>query len=152
MLSTVRESQGAIDSNARHLKSNEVLAFLRPGLIEQRFEVEAGTDRYRLPVLFGDDGKVSKSFNVDAFRPHDGIAVEIEAGGAFENNRVLYDLVKMVLGVTVTFGVLVVPQKYETVNRKFRDQYDESLKLFDAIWANPERFKLPLEGLLLVGY
>jgi hypothetical protein len=95
---------------------------------------------------------VARSFNVDAFRPSDGIAVEIEAGGAIENNRVLYDLVKMVLGVVVNAGVLIVPQRYETENRRFRDQYEECRKLFDAIFANPERFKLPLEGLLMVGY
>jgi hypothetical protein len=114
--------------------------------------LRAGRIVIRLPVLFGQDGKVAKSFNVDAFRPHDSIAVEIEAGGAFENNRILYDLIKMTLGVIVEFGVLIVPQKYQTENRRFRDPYEESRKLFDAIWANPERLKLPLEGLLLVGY
>jgi hypothetical protein len=152
LLVSVRTSQSSIDSNVRHLKSNDVLALLRPRLIDLGYEVEGGADRYPLPVLFGQDGRVAKSFNVDAFRPHDAIAVEIEAGGAFENNRILYDLVKMVLGVVVDYGVLIVPQKYETENRRFRDQYEESRKLFDAIWANPERLKLPLEGLLLVGY
>ena len=152
LLGAVRETQSSIDSNDRHLKSNEVLALLRPALIGLGYEVEGGTDRYPLPVLFGQDGRVAKSFNVDAFRPHDAIAVEVEAGGAFENNRILYDLFKMVLGVVVDFGVLIVPQKYETENRRFRDQYEESRKLFDAIWANPERLKLPLDGLLLVGY
>lgn len=152
ILRLVRDAQPHVDSNDRHLKSNEVLALLRPALNDLGFEVEGEADRYTLPVLFGEDGKVAKSFNVDAFRSSDGIAVEIESGGAFENNRILYDLVKMVLGVIVEFGVLIVPQKYETENRKFRDQYDECRRLFDAIWANPERLKLPLDGLLLVGY
>jgi hypothetical protein len=152
VLLAVRGAQSSIDSNDRHLKSNEVLALLRPSLLDLGFEVEQGTDRYALPVLFGEDGRVARSFNVDAFRPSDGIAVEIEAGGAIENNRVLYDLVKMVLGVVVNAGVLIVPQRYETENRRFRDQYEECRKLFDAIFANPERFKLPLEGLLMVGY
>jgi hypothetical protein len=152
MLSTVRAAQPSIDSNVRHLQSNQVLALLRPGLIDLGYEVESGTDRYPLPVLFGQDGRIAKSFNVDAFRPFDSIAVEIEAGGAFDNNRILHDLIKMALGVIVDCGVLVVPQKYETKRRRFRDQYEESRKLFDAIWANPERLKLPLEGLLLVGY
>jgi len=151
-LGVVRQAQPSIDSNVRHLQSNQVLALLRPALTDLAYEVEGGTDRYRLPVLFGQDGRVAKSFNVDAFRPLDGIAVEIEAGGAIENNRVLYDLVKMALGVIVEFGVLIVPQKYETERRRFRDQYEECRKLFDAIWANPERLKLPLQGLLLVGY
>ena len=41
--------------------------------------------------------------------------------------------------------------QYESKDRSWRDPYPESMKLFDEIYANPERFRLPLEGLLIVG-
>lgn len=141
-----------VDSNAAHLKSNEALAALGEGLRALGFMVEAKAGRLPRPVLFGDQGMVVKSFNVDAFRESDGISVEVEAGGAIYNNRVLFDVFKMSLAVDTRFGVVLVPQKYVTPKKEWAEPYPEAVKLFDALYANPERFKLPLEGLLLVGY
>ena len=95
---------------------------------------------------------VMKAFNVDAFRSSDGIALEVESGGAVYNNRVILDLVKMSLGVDVRFGAILVPVDYTTERNVWHKPYPEAVKLFDAMFANPERFRFPLEGLLLVGY
>lgn len=146
---SVRES---ISSALAHLKSNEVLELLRPGLELRGFAVERAGGRLARPVLFGDEGSVAKSFNVDAFRSADGVALEVESGGAVYNNRILLDLIKFCLGADVAYGAILLPVKYTTPERAWQDPYPEAVKLFDAIFANPERFRLPLDGLLLVGY
>jgi len=145
-------SQTAVSSSSAHLESNKVLAHLSPGLEGIGFAVERRGIKLPRPVLFGDEGTVAKYFNVDAFRSEDGVALEVEAGGAVYNNRILLDLIKFCLGADVRFGAILVPVKYETKDRSWQDPYPESVKLFDAIYANPERFRLPLEGLLIVGY
>ena len=61
-------------------------------------------------------------------------------------------MIKFCLGADVRCGVILVPVKYATTDRTWHDPYPEAVKLFDAIFANPERFRLPLDGLLLVGY
>lgn len=55
-----------------------------------------------------------KSFNADGFREPDGIALEIEAGGAVYNNQILLDLLKMCLAVDVGSGIIAVSQQYTT--------------------------------------
>lgn len=89
---------------------------------------------------------------MDAFRASDGIALEVESGGAVYNNRVLLDLVKMSLGVDEALGAILVPVAYKTELKNWQKPYPEAVKLFDAMFANPERFRLPLQGLLLIGY
>ena len=140
-----------INSAERHLESPAVLAHLRPGLEAIGFRIE-GAGKLTRPVLFGDEGSVVKSFNVDGFREADGLAREVEAGGAVYNNRILLDLIKMCLAVDVRSGIIAVPQQYMTPKQTWQPPYTESLKLFDSIYANPERFRIPLDGLLVVGY
>lgn len=144
-------AKDAIYSIDEHLKSAEVLERLSPGLEGIGFTME-GVDRLPRPVLFGDEGYTVKTFNVDGFRETDGIALEVESGGAVYNNRIILDLIKMSLAVDVRAGVIAVPLDYTTERRGWAKPYPESLKLFDAIFANPERFQVPLEGLLLLGY
>ena len=124
---------------------------MHDALMQQGFQVEA-EGRLPRPVLFGDEGSVIKSFNVDAFHPGLGIALELESGGAMYNNRVLLDLMKMCLAVDVRFGVIAVPLDYTTDKKTWQPPFSDALKLFDSIYANPERFAVPLEGLLILGY
>lgn len=152
MTSIVVEARQAIDSEVAHLKSNEVLEALRPGLELRGFAVEKAGGKLQRPVLFGDEGGAVKSFSVDAFRSTDGIAVEVESGGAVYNNRILLDMVKFSLGADVIRGAILLPVKYATPERSWEDPYPAAVKLFDAIFSNPERFRLPLDGLLLIGY
>jgi len=152
LVGIVETHRSELDSAEQHLVSNVVLGVLRDSLERAGYEVEGDGQRIALPALFGDEGVVLKPFFVDAFRPWDGVAIEVESGGAMENNRVLYDLIEMSLAVNVSAGALIVPQHYSTENRQFRDQYKRAAQLFDAMWANPERLRFPLEGVLLVGY
>jgi hypothetical protein len=152
LISAVDATRADIESSIAHLTSNQVLEAIAPRLRTIGFEVEGVRERVARPVLFGDQGGVLKSFNVDGFRAADGIVLEVESGGAMYNNRVLFDVFKMCLAVDAQFGVVLVPQRYVTSRREWHEPYPEAIKLFEAIYANPERFHLPLEGLLLVGY
>lgn len=151
MVDAFASVESDVSSLSAHLKSNEALARVRHRFSDLGFLVEGGGTIAR-PVLFGDEGMPAKSFNVDGFRERDGLAIEVESGGAVYNNRVVLDLIKMCLAVDVRGGIVALPIRYETEAKKWGDPYTGAVKLFDAIFANPDRFRVPLEGFLLLGY
>ena len=120
----------SISSTAAHLESNKVLAELRPALEAIGFQVEGNGPKLARPVLYGDEGQVVKSFNVDAFRADDGTALEVESGGAVYNNRILLDLFKFSLGMDVERGVILVPLRYETPQRAWQDPIPRLLSIW----------------------
>lgn len=84
-----------IDSETKNLQSNDVLAIVRPYLEEQDFKVEMGKsneEKIDVPVLFGRDNQIDKSFYADALSKDGKIVVEVEAGQATENHRFLKDI------------------------------------------------------------
>jgi hypothetical protein len=147
-VAAIEESVG---SQLAHFASNQVLLRMKPTLETLGYQVE-GSQKLPRPVLFGDQGSVLKSFSVDAFHAGLGIALEVESGGAMYNHRVLLDLMKMCVAVDVQFGVIAVPLEYKTKAKTWTPPYKEALKLFDSIYANPERLRIPLDGMLLLGY
>lgn len=82
VLRVVTAARESVSSAASHLKSNQALAELRAGLESIGFRVESTGVKLPRRFLYGDEGSVVKAFNVDAFRESDGIALEVEAGGA----------------------------------------------------------------------
>ena len=84
-----------ISSETNDLVSNDVLAILRPHFEQIGFVVETGKakeEKIDVPVLFGIDNKVDKSFYADALSQDGRIVVEVEAGQATENHRFLKDI------------------------------------------------------------
>jgi hypothetical protein len=83
------EAQERLDSSLRlGMDSNAALRVLRPALVALAFEVEAGKKReekIRRPVLFDDQGTEDLAYEVDAFHPEEGIALEVEAGRGLPN-------------------------------------------------------------------
>jgi len=78
----------AIDSASHNLNSNGVLLAIKQGLLNSGFIVENGTkiaDKIKIPVLFGRDGQLEKSFHVDAYHEEKGVVIEVEAGRAVTN-------------------------------------------------------------------
>lgn len=76
-------NEEAISSDVHQLKSNGVLATLSQDLETSGFLVEeskAKADVVRVPVLYGENGKETLAFEVDAFDPLNNTVVEIEAG------------------------------------------------------------------------
>src|SRR5438034_2241640 len=98
LVDLVREfevKEDEIASHANDLSSNAVLALLRPGLLGIGYRVEsskAALDKINVPVLFGRNGRVQKSFDADAYNEETRTVLEIEAGRGVTNNQFLKDL------------------------------------------------------------
>lgn len=59
----VLTAKSAISSIEAHLESNKVLTQLRPALEGVGFLVEKSGLKLPRPVLYGEEGKIAKSFN-----------------------------------------------------------------------------------------
>lgn len=158
--SVFTEVREGIDSVvSRGVTSDAALAVLRSGLEALGFDVEAGkkrVEKIRRPVLFGELGSEDLAYEVDAFHPELGIAMEVEAGRGARGNALYRDLIQTSLLVDARYLVLAVVQEYRhkltakeagAVVQSYRD----SRKILDGIYAS-SRLQLPLEGVLLIGY
>ena len=138
-----------IDSASNKLGSNGVLAIVKPGLTAAGFRVEIGKlkkDKINVPVLFGRNGKLHKSFEADAYWEEEGFVVEVEAGRGRVNNQFLKDLFQACMMHGVDYLAVAVRNTY----RK-RPDFELVERFFDTLYAS-NRLKLPLKGLLLIGY
>jgi hypothetical protein len=155
VVEVVANARRSIDSSAlagdSAPQSNTVLQHLGVGLVECGFTVETPESKVDRPVLFGENGATAKRFQLDGWHDADGVALEVEAGKAWEGKAALLDLIKMSLILDCRFGAIIVPQRYER-GKRYADPYNNVKDLFDAIFANPERLRIALEGVLLVGY
>ena len=138
-----------ITSETNDLVSNDVLSILRPNFEEIGFDVETGKskgEKIDVPVLFGVDNRIDKSFYADALS-HDGrIVVEVEAGQATENNHFLKDIFEACMMFDVEYLVLAVRNKYRTHN-----DFDRVYTFLETLYIS-NRLHLPLKGILLIGY
>jgi len=138
-----------IKSTDFNLSSNEVLETVRPHLEKINFTCETGKSRdskISVPVLFGFNNKIDKSFNADAVSNDGKIVIEIEAGRATENNQFLKDIFQACMMFEVEYLVIVVRNVY----RKHKDF--EIIHTFLETLYISNRLHLPLKGLLLIGY
>jgi len=151
VLDSFRMAKEKIDSVTNHgVSSNEVLAALLPGLETAGFEIEQGTDRISRPVLFEENGAVEIEYRVDGFHPKHGAVLEVEAGRGAANNADYRDLVRTSLMVDSRFLVLAMMIEYRGGGQTTRS-FEKTRKRLDAIYAS-DRLKLPLDGVLLIGY
>lgn len=138
-----------ITSESKELVSNEVLAVLRPYFEKIGFTVETGKakeEKIDVPVLFGADNKIDKSFYADALS-HDGrIVIEVEAGQATENHRFLKDIFEACMMFDVEYLVLAVRNRYRT-----HDDFERVFTFLETLYIS-NRLHLPLKGILLIGY
>jgi hypothetical protein len=139
----------AIDSSNHKLNSNGVLLVLKGTLIKGKFKVEKGTkieDKIKVPVLFGRDGRLEKSFQVDAFQEETGTVLEVEAGRAVTNYQFLKDLFEACMMHNVTYLAIAVRKIYAK-----QHDFETVLTHFDTLFASG-RLSLPLKGVLIIGY
>jgi hypothetical protein len=137
--------------------SDAVLKHLAPGLQELGYAVETAktaAGKIRRPVLFGDNGRPSVSYEIDAFHDRHGIVVEVEAGRGARGNATYRDIVRTSLILDAKYLALLLPVAYrhlsggrEVTVAAFREAHDQ----FDAIYAS-QRLRLPFDGVLLIGY
>ncbi|MBP3244785.1 MAG: hypothetical protein J6M59_06755 [Bacteroidaceae bacterium] len=144
-----KQVETSIDSEHNELKSNDVLMHVRPYLEKIGFVVESSkktADKIDVPVLFGQDNKIDKSFNADALSNDGRIVIEVEAGRATENNQFLKDLFEACMMFDVEYLVLAVRNEYRT-----HFDFDIVYNFFETLYIS-NRLRLPLKGILLIGY
>lgn len=149
VINSFKEAESKISSEKLTLKSNEVLEKLRPYLEAIDYKVETGKsniDKIHVPVLFGYDNKIDKSFNADALSKDGKIVIEVEAGRAVVNNQFLKDIFQASMMFEVEYLVIAVRNDY----RK-SDDFMKIYTFLETLYIS-RRLNLPLKGILLIGY
>jgi hypothetical protein len=138
-----------IASTAHTLSSNKVLERVRPRLENLGFTCETGKakgEKIAIPVLFGANDKVDKSFHADAVSKDGKIVIEIEAGRATENNQFLKDIFQACMMFGVEYLIVVVRNKY-----RGHPDFEIVHTFLETLYIS-NRLHLPLKGILLIGY
>jgi hypothetical protein len=138
-----------IGSNTKNLASNSVLEIIAPHLINIGFKVESGKTKDKkigVPVLFGLDNNIDKSFNADAVSGDGKIVLEVEAGRAVVNNQFLKDIFQASMMFDVEYLVVAVRNNYRD-----SDDFSKVYTFLETLYIS-NRIKLPLKGILLIGY
>jgi len=144
-----------LDSRKAHKKSNVVLDIVRAELEKLGFEVEGGAiGRLQRPVHFGEYGEADRRYQIDSYHAESRIALEVEAGRTTRGNAIYRDIIQTSLLVGIRYFVLAVPQvyKFKAAGKEISDStYEMCKSIFDAIYSS-EQLRLPMEGILLIGY
>lgn len=131
-----------------HLKSNQVLSVVKPGLESIGFNVEK--PKHKIPLQASN----GLTFNVDAFLSSEGYLIEVEAGRAIENNQFLKDLFEACVINGFNYLCIVVPDCYTfKCNQKVmkKKAFNKVCDYMDAIY-NGNRVALPVKGILIISY
>ena len=137
--------------------SNEVLALVRPHLEGIGFAVETGKgkeEKIDVPVLFGENNEVDKSFFADALSADGKIVIEVEAGRAVRNNQFLKDIFQACMMFEVEYLVIAVLNEYKFNSgghQTIGHDYQEIKTFLETLYVS-NRLRLPLKGILLIGY
>jgi hypothetical protein len=99
-----------------------------------------------VPVLFGLNGILEKSFEADAYHNENKTVLEIEAGRGVTNYQFLKDLFQACMMNNVEYLVIGVRRIYRTSK-----DFEKVVTFFDTLYAS-DRLQLPLKGILVVGY
>lgn len=113
------------------------------------WNVETRDDYPRIPLLYGESGKSLYGVEPDAiYAREDGYRalLEIEGGGAVQNNRLMKDVVETLLIPGAHHLALVVPHEIHG-----RSPYDFAINLVSALYAR-QVAQAHVDGVLIVGY
>jgi len=143
------KEQFNFDSEKHQYSSDEVLSILRNGFEELNFQVEKSkkrVDKIHVPVLFGQNGILDKYFEADGLNLETKTVIEVEAGRGVTNHQFLKDLFQASVMHDVEFLVISVRNIYRTSK-----DFDKVISFLDTLYAS-NRLKLPLKGILIIGY
>lgn len=146
-------SHSDITSAEHTLPSDGVLGRVAPHLVDLGFVVESGkktVEKIRVPVLYGNNGRVSKAFEADAHHVQGKFVVEVEAGRAVVNNQFLKDLFQACMMDEIDYLAIAVRNIYVAAGSRNPD-FDRVVTFFETMYAS-NRMKLPLRGILVIGY
>ncbi len=139
-----------IDSSIHEIQvSDLVLSKLADDLEKIGFVVERGKkkkDKINIPVLFGKNGKIEKSFEADAYLEREGFVLEVEAGRGVTNYQFLKDLFQACMMQDVNYLGIAIRNQYRT-----SPDFDKVFAFFDTLYKS-SRLALPLKGILIIGY
>ena len=144
-----KDAELRISSSNHQLTSDQVLSELAAGLEDLGFSVErskSAKDKIKVPVLFGRNGEPIKTFEADAYHSEQGVVLEVEAGRGYTNNQFLKDLFQASVMHGVQYAAIAVRLDY----KKVRD-FEKVIGFIETLYAS-DRLKLPLTGLLILGY
>ena len=144
-----RKVQDEIGSPEKELPSDAVLARVRPHLEPLGFRVETGktrSEKIKVPVLFGLNNKIDKYFDSDGVSKDGSIVIEIEAGRALTNYHFLKDIFQASMMSGVEYLVLAVRNFYRGAQ-----DFQRIFVFLETLYIS-SRIRLPLKGILLIGY
>lgn len=133
--------------------SNEALALVAPHLKALGFLVESGKKRLEkisVPVLYGNNGTIDKSFDADAYHAEGKFVIEVEAGRGLVNFQFLKDLFQACMMDEVEYLAIALRNVYVAGGIKSQD-FSQVVRWFDTLYAS-NRLHLPLKGILIIGY
>lgn len=137
------------DTNESRQNSNKILNIVEQDLIEAGYEVEQGKrsdQKISVPVLFGNQGAVVKTFEVDGWNKNKKIVIEVEAGRAIDNYQFLKDIFEASVMNDVDYLIVAVRNSY-----KGRSDYKKILDWINIVYLS-KKIKFDLKGILLIGY
>jgi hypothetical protein len=142
-------NENLISSENHNYGSNEVLENVRVDLEKLDFQIERSKksiDKIKVPVLFGQNGKLEKYFDADGYNTANKTVIEVEAGRAVTNYQFLKDLFQACMMYEVDYLVIAVRKNY-----RGNPDFQNVIIFFDTLYASG-RLQLPLKGILIIGY
>ena len=106
------------------------------------FQVEKSKlakDKIKMPVLYGVNETIEKSFDADAYNEDNKVVVEVEAGRAYANNQFLKDFFEAIVMNDVDYSIIAVRNDY-----RGNDDFSKIMKFFDTIFSS-DRFSSAFE-------
>lgn len=149
VLGVFQQQQELISSNYLNQNSNEVLEKVRVGLEKKGFQIERSKkteDKIKVPVLFGVNGKLEKYFEADGYNKITKTVLEVEAGRAVTNYQFLKDLFQACIMFDIEFLIIAVRNDY-----RGNPDFQKVCTFLDTLYVS-DRLKLPLNGVLIIGY
>lgn len=95
---------------------------------------------------FNDYNKIDKFFDADGISENLSIVLEVEAGRAYRNNQFLKDIFQACMMPSVEYLILTVRNIYAGT-----DDFQSIFAFIETLYVNG-RLKLPLNGIVLIGY
>lgn len=142
-------TENLISSDTHNYGSNQVLENIRIYLEKLEFQIEKSkksNDKIKVPVLFGQNGKLEKYFDADGYNKVNKTVIEVEAGRAVTNYQFLKDLFQACMMNEVDYLVIAVRRDY-----RGNPDFQNVITFFDTLYASG-RLQLPLKGILIIGY
>lgn len=147
IVSIFEQKSESISSKRFEYNSDTVLSSVRELLLLSGYQVEQSKrEKIKVPVLFGRNGRLEKSFDADAYNESLKTVIEVEAGRAVSNYQFLKDLFQASVMHDVEYLVIAVRNIY-----RVSKDFEKVAAFFDTLYAS-NRLKLPLKGILILGY